>query len=81
MKKYSKYKNSICNFDDFIILCDARFGIEITCTGDAEEILNEKILNLIKCNSEINGVTVSIIYMDNNSNNICCRILNSNFKN
>lgn len=76
LKKYSKYKNSICNFDDFIILCDARFGIEITCTGDAEEILN-----LIKCNSEINGVTVSIIHMDNNSNNICCRILNSDFKN
>ena len=64
MKKYSKYKNSICNFDDFIILCDARFGIEITCTGDAEEILNEKILNLIKCNSEINGASCIIKNVD-----------------
>lgn len=67
LKKYNKYKNSICNFDDFIILCDARLGMEIICKGDAEEIFN-----LIKCNCKIKGVTVSIIYMDNNSDNICC---------
>lgn len=37
-KKYNKYKSQIQYYHEFIVLCDARFGIEISSDYDADDV-------------------------------------------
>ena len=59
LKKYQKYKDRIENYDEFIILCDARRGIDITEDYEIEEIFDS-----VDSVEHIKNVTVIILYTD-----------------
>lgn len=57
--KYKKYKNSIKDFDEFIILCDADDDMSITCLGDLSEI--EELIKKEKFECHFKVVIFSLI--------------------
>lgn len=69
-KKYDKYKNMTGNFDDFIVLCDARFGIEITSKNDVLDIYDE-----LK-QYDMKNFCIDVMYIDNDDNKIKVERLN-----
>lgn len=60
IKKYRKYSNHFLEYDEFIVLCDARYTICITEQEDAEEVIE---LAKEGC-SEMRGFAVCIIFQD-----------------
>ena len=38
-KKYEKYKDSLDQFDQFILVCDARLTSSLSCVSDAHQVL------------------------------------------
>jgi hypothetical protein len=60
IKKYRKYSNHFWEYDEFIVICDARYTICITEQEDAEEVIE---LAKEGC-SEMRGFAVCIIFQD-----------------
>ena len=58
-KKYEKYQDIITEFDEFIILCDARNRIEITSNHDMNDV--------VQMITQVQGVCIVIIWGDSRS--------------
>lgn len=61
--KYEKYKSEFCQYDEFIILCDARKPIGVTSQRDAKEVVD-----MAKEKCELQNCTICILYLDD----LCC---------
>jgi len=64
LRKVEKYRQSIKEFDRFIILCDAQLGIVINKKEDAQRIFNQ--LNIQE------KILVSILSVENYSSEVVC---------
>lgn len=60
-QKYSKYCNDMEKYDRFTILCDARWGIEITSDEDAKDVID-----MIALHTFSHAFEVAILYYDDN---------------
>lgn len=63
LRKYKKYQDMISEFNEFIILCDARLGIELDKSDDIEEIYD-----IIDSKMLLNKVCVVVLYTDDSGN-------------
>lgn len=57
IKKYHKYCNDFGKYDEFIVLCDARYTINVTSFWDSKDVID---MAKEKCNS-LSGFTVCIL--------------------
>ena len=57
IKKYIKYCGAFSEYDEFIVLCDARYSINVTELWDSEEVIE---IAKEKCSS-LSGFTVAVL--------------------
>ena len=57
-KKYEKYKDSLDQFDQFILVCDARLTSSLSCVSDAHQVLEFTRLT----NPNIHNFNVHFLY-------------------
>jgi hypothetical protein len=60
IKKYNKYCGVFSDYDEFIVLCDARYSISVTELWDSEEVIE---MAKDKCSS-LCGFTVAILRLN-----------------
>ena len=64
ISKYRKYQSKFAEYDEFIILCDARNCLEVTERRDSERVIS---LAKEQIENRLGGCTVCILRVDENS--------------
>lgn len=70
LKKYHKYSKMFSEFDEFIILGDARSSFTITSKRDIDYL----VTSIQESSPEVTGFTLSIIYNNNGNHHECYKL-------